>query len=148
MLSESSRAASYKLIARAKSPWADLASPSWVSCACREDPMRSQAVKPKSKRIGNQTRTACIIPGDGKSERTGRILSANDIVANLLTCEPTHTSILFRYRNINFASSSAYTWSPFHRSKDRKSTRLNSSHVAISYAVFCLKKKKKNTLQS
>src|SRR5690625_6529481 len=26
---------------------------------------------------------------------------------------------------------------------DRKSTRLNSSHVAISYAVFCLKKKKR-----
>src|SRR5690606_39714993 len=29
------------------------------------------------------------------------------------------------------------------RKKDRKSTRLNSSHVKISYAVFCLKKKKK-----
>src|SRR5437660_8835291 len=28
-------------------------------------------------------------------------------------------------------------------SEDRKSTRLNSSYVAISYAVFCLKKKKK-----
>src|SRR5437660_4831585 len=28
------------------------------------------------------------------------------------------------------------------RAGDRKSTRLNSSHVAISYAVFCLKKKK------
>src|SRR5699024_11444050 len=28
-------------------------------------------------------------------------------------------------------------------SSDRKSTRLNSSHVSISYAVFCLKKKKK-----
>src|SRR5690625_6040171 len=28
-----------------------------------------------------------------------------------------------------------------HRHVDRKSTRLNSSHVAISYAVFCLKKK-------
>src|SRR5207249_2725792 len=28
-------------------------------------------------------------------------------------------------------------------SRDRKSTRLNSSHVSISYAVFCLKKKKK-----
>src|SRR5215813_10210868 len=28
--------------------------------------------------------------------------------------------------------------------KDRKSTRLNSSHVRISYAVFCLKKKKKD----
>src|SRR5207244_13593484 len=31
---------------------------------------------------------------------------------------------------------------PFRR--DRKSTRLNSSHQIISYAVFCLKKKKKN----
>src|SRR5690606_40519229 len=29
------------------------------------------------------------------------------------------------------------------KGKDRKSTRLNSSHVKISYAVFCLKKKKK-----
>src|SRR5256885_12280741 len=28
--------------------------------------------------------------------------------------------------------------------KDRKSTRLNSSHLVISYAVFCLKKKKQN----
>src|SRR3712207_7254401 len=30
--------------------------------------------------------------------------------------------------------------------EDRKSTRLNSSHANISYAVFCLKKKKCNTL--
>src|SRR3712207_7516776 len=30
-------------------------------------------------------------------------------------------------------------------SKDRKSTRLNSSHANISYAVFCLKKKKNDT---
>src|SRR5690348_17678763 len=29
---------------------------------------------------------------------------------------------------------------------DRKSTRLNSSHPSISYAVFCLKKKKKNNM--
>src|SRR2546421_8738398 len=32
-----------------------------------------------------------------------------------------------------------------HRRPDRKSTRLNSSHDQISYAVFCLKKKKKNS---
>src|SRR2546430_3450205 len=31
------------------------------------------------------------------------------------------------------------------RAEDRKSTRLNSSHSQISYAVFCLKKKKINT---
>src|SRR5437870_11174290 len=32
-----------------------------------------------------------------------------------------------------------------HAEQDRKSTRLNSSHVAISYAVFCLKKKNKQS---
>src|SRR5262245_50805730 len=32
---------------------------------------------------------------------------------------------------------------PAKRGQDRKSTRLNSSHLGISYAVFCLKKKKK-----
>src|SRR5690625_6243684 len=43
-----------------------------------------------------------------------------------------------------------FTWNPTRKDQklfyvlDRKSTRLNSSHVAISYAVFCLKKKKKN----
>src|SRR3712207_7125484 len=33
-------------------------------------------------------------------------------------------------------------------SRDRKSTRLNSSHANISYAVFCLKKKKKDNQTS
>src|SRR3712207_7572335 len=33
---------------------------------------------------------------------------------------------------------------PGHLQRDRKSTRLNSSHANISYAVFCLKKKKSN----
>src|SRR3989442_4505756 len=32
------------------------------------------------------------------------------------------------------------SWSPVSRTRDRKSTRLNSSHVRISYAVFCLHK--------
>src|SRR5256885_6794574 len=39
-------------------------------------------------------------------------------------------------------ASSAFTSRP-HTTVDRKSTRLNSSHLVISYAVFCLKKKKK-----
>src|SRR6266576_5553266 len=34
-------------------------------------------------------------------------------------------------------------WCPRRHPRDRKSTRLNSSHVENSYAVFCLKKKKK-----
>src|SRR5690606_40531290 len=43
----------------------------------------------------------------------------------------------FRVNRANACHQAA--WS---RSRDRKSTRLNSSHVKISYAVFCLKKKK------
>src|SRR5438105_10597233 len=39
----------------------------------------------------------------------------------------------------------APTQTPSARPSDRKSTRLNSSHEWISYAVFCLKKKKKTT---
>src|SRR5207253_7593997 len=38
------------------------------------------------------------------------------------------------------ATPSPTSMEPAERQQDRKSTRLNSSHVAISYAVFCLKK--------
>src|SRR5205814_8746918 len=37
---------------------------------------------------------------------------------------------------------------PIYEKEDRKSTRLNSSHLGISYAVFCLKKKKNCTICS
>src|SRR2546422_1407999 len=45
-----------------------------------------------------------------------------------------------------FPSDSNPSWLALNpsRTQDRKSTRLNSSHGYISYAVFCLKKKKKN----
>src|SRR2546427_6623102 len=43
----------------------------------------------------------------------------------------------------NSVPPSASSKQPSRRSVDRKSTRLNSSHSQISYAVFCLKKKKK-----
>src|SRR5262245_63236431 len=44
------------------------------------------------------------------------------------------------------AMSCTRAWASWHVARtmrDRKSTRLNSSHLGISYAVFCLKKKKK-----
>src|SRR5258708_27084275 len=47
----------------------------------------------------------------------------------------------FRPRRVEIAASITSSISPANR-KDRKSTRLNSSHQIISYAVFCLKKKK------
>src|SRR5690625_7718996 len=78
----------------------------------------------------------------------------------LLLIRPPPRSTLFPYTTL-FRSNSAIfpivscpsitMFPPFHitiitdrpisRFRDRKSTRLNSSHVAISYAVFCLKKK-------
>src|SRR5690554_7037450 len=49
-----------------------------------------------------------------------------------------------RFNTFNDFFVSGVSISPCLNSKDRKSTRLNSSHVRISYAVFCLKKKTNN----
>src|SRR5690606_41666566 len=48
------------------------------------------------------------------------------------------------YRNIQERIITDAVTAPLLHALDRKSTRLNSSHVKISYAVFCLKKKNKN----
>src|SRR5438045_5220713 len=61
-------------------------------------------------------------------------------VALLAVRFPLAELLLERYR------ADAIWWS-FPVSSDRKSTRLNSSHLGISYAVFCLKKKKKYTVR-
>src|SRR5699024_11257826 len=45
---------------------------------------------------------------------------------------------------IDIGSISLHPGGYAHGPQDRKSTRLNSSHVSISYAVFCLKKKKQH----
>src|SRR5258708_30418938 len=58
--------------------------------------------------------------------------------------------------DILFANAGIYKFAPlvatseglYDELLDRKSTRLNSSHQIISYAVFCLKKKKKNAEQT
>src|SRR5205807_9737724 len=48
-----------------------------------------------------------------------------------------------RYHSQRLHISSFYIDENMVTNRDRKSTRLNSSHLVISYAVFCLKKKKK-----
>src|SRR5690606_42001780 len=53
----------------------------------------------------------------------------------LLGCEPRHVASSDPFEREQFGIADL----------DRKSTRLNSSHVKISYAVFCLKKKKPTT---
>src|SRR3989449_4161614 len=51
----------------------------------------------------------------------------------------------FRFKSTHFCLSAPCFNLPKAVTTDRKSTRLNSSHGYISYAVFCLKKKKKIT---
>src|SRR2546426_8932143 len=53
-----------------------------------------------------------------------------------------YISLAFAYQNKGEKAIRAFQGDATNR--DRKSTRLNSSHLVISYAVFCLKKKKKN----
>src|SRR3989454_3599976 len=57
-----------------------------------------------------------------------------------LSVNPTFPSLSV-HRYVSAAAGSGRS-SPRQAARDRKSTRLNSSHLVISYAVFCLKKKK------
>src|SRR5690606_41842657 len=75
-----------------------------------------------------------VVPGPGHSVRGPVLFPPAD------SHHPTVS--LLRSR----ATLSVYLSRPerqYRHDRDRKSTRLNSSHVKISYAVFCLKKKKK-----
>src|SRR5207249_12264251 len=77
-------------------------------------------------------------------------LSLHDALPILSTSAPARSSHVSRVaRYAPSASSRGNTKPCLHhrdeRAGDRKSTRLNSSHVSISYAVFCLKKKNKKT---
>src|SRR5258708_36423226 len=62
----------------------------------------------------------------------------------LSMARPSHSAVFERLQSSCWRSLSCFFQSfGYSRRRDRKSTRLNSSHQIISYAVFCLKKKKK-----
>src|SRR5690625_6687175 len=70
-----------------------------------------------------------------------QVLSVNH--SRCPTHRPERSSSTMRCAPYTFSSASIIPRESTETARDRKSTRLNSSHVAISYAVFCLKKKKK-----
>src|SRR5690554_3807999 len=85
--------------------------------------------------------------GDQISRRSFRrwLSDTQDIL--LLVKQGAHLAgyiLILCHRGTRLARIYSLAVDPECRGKDRKSTRLNSSHVRISYAVFCLKKKKKN----
>src|SRR5438132_2698745 len=57
------------------------------------------------------------------------------------------TNLFYRSPDLRRLCCSVRKSRPLERALDRKSTRLNSSHTVISYAVFCLKKKKNNNIE-
>src|SRR5690554_7400138 len=70
-----------------------------------------------------------IIPGSGPTDRNGNSMMVQANSYRMLAEElAEHGIASLRYDKLMVG-----------KSKDRKSTRLNSSHVRISYAVFCLK---------
>src|SRR5699024_12451560 len=84
------------------------------------------------------------------SPTASKLLSSRSFFFFFLMTRRPPRSTLFPYTTLFRSRTSSATppqpWpsssDPTSRSPDRKSTRLNSSHVSISYAVFCLKKKK------
>src|SRR5256885_6784213 len=75
-----------------------------------------------------------IYPGKGRGSR--RRVPCTERVRGILQLRSTEATSEWVFP--------AQTKSGHIESSDRKSTRLNSSHLVISYAVFCLKKKKRS----
>src|SRR5690625_6426165 len=85
--------------------------------------------------------TACVA---GESEvKAGAATSAESLTIDFATYNPLSLVIKEKGWLEDELDGVEVTWvqsAGSNKAKDRKSTRLNSSHVAISYAVFCLKK--------
>src|SRR5699024_1453392 len=84
----------------------------------------------------------------GKSKKGQKVLPDDitvDDLKKLFTDDPLFNEELLQ-KNLKNPPKKTYLFFVYcedqHLDRDRKSTRLNSSHVSISYAVFCLKKKK------
>src|SRR3712207_8199796 len=78
------------------------------------------------------------------AKRTGRTASEGIVYAYMHKPQPDYPAKLGVLLELNCETDFVAKTEAFER-LDRKSTRLNSSHANISYAVFCLKKKKNNT---
>src|SRR5258707_6458985 len=77
--------------------------------------------------------SVCIVDDAGKIVREARVASEPEALLQVLA------NNTYRFKRVGLEAGPLSQWL---YSVDRKSTRLNSSHANISYAVFCLKKKK------
>src|SRR5205814_3493810 len=98
-------------------------------------------MRPTQARMVQRSMAASPLGGGGNDTRLRQVTDRSGNCRGAACCAPTSTT-LGRDR----PRSRRVLLRPQRRTpcrRDRKSTRLNSSHLGISYAVFCLKKKKK-----
>src|SRR2546422_3482491 len=81
-----------------------------------------------------------LLHGGGGQPSLRLVDAALGIGARLIHAEPALPDLFLEHGDLMLGQTRARLGLP---DRDRKSTRLNSSHGYISYAVFCLKKKKK-----
>src|SRR2546426_3666000 len=85
--------------------------------------------------------------GEGREMLRGAVaLVAGPGVGGVTASEQAHQAVAHRFRDHRGGGDRVAAGVAVHDRQDRKSTRLNSSHLVISYAVFCLKKKKQTPI--
>src|SRR5690625_2565602 len=86
--------------------------------------------------------TGTITSGIAKMVQNGKVIGMDENKTFIKEANKTYA----QQRNLSFIAKDIYEIDYLNQFdvEDRKSTRLNSSHVAISYAVFCLKKKNRH----
>ena len=100
------------------------------------DSYKDQAIAKIRKQIGDK-KVICGLSGGVDSSVTAILI--HEAIGDQLTCVYVDNGLMRKGETEEVLS----MFRENYNIPDRKSTRLNSSHVVISYAVFCLKKKKK-----
>src|SRR5690625_6909503 len=118
--------------------------------------MKDQELRPYYNQIDGSLKVLAIIPGT-PADRLQLLVGETIAKVNGQTVRSTDefyaavqaSGASFKLDVLDDAGEVRFVQSAIYEGdhQDRKSTRLNSSHVAISYAVFCLKKKKKKSIK-
>src|SRR2546422_4381042 len=94
--------------------------------------------------IGKKVGMTTVFAEDGVAIPVTVVEASPNLVAGHRTQERDgYTALQLGYEELDEKKAERRKTKPYLGQLDRKSTRLNSSHGYISYAVFCLKKKKK-----
>src|SRR5690625_6411500 len=100
-------------------------------------------MRPRPPRTTRVPYTTLFRSYDGEGNLQNRITEGYFMVGDIAAIDTTAQTIYFEGYGNEEEVNPFYSHHYKVRFEDRKSTRLNSSHVATSYAVFCLKKKGK-----